>query len=152
MLISFWQFMLHMALALIVALDRHLNGRSWFLWTVIVFFTGIYGFVIYIFFNRDTLELAARRFTKKKLKENLESAIPVKRIEKDNSPFPITPFGSETEKVFVDEKLESLIREGRKKEARVYLDKMLGLGKQMGDKEFIEKYSWYEEEIARISN
>jgi hypothetical protein len=150
-LVPTYGLVFNLALALIVYHDQRLNGRSGIGWAAIVFLTSIFGFVAYFFFNRDTLQLAGQRYARRKLKESLESkSPPPRRMDPHPHRVSVTPFGEPVDDGFADPKLDNLVGSGRLKEARAYLDKMLELGRGMGDNRFVEKYGKYEEDLGEI--
>ena len=135
-----------LAMALLVYYDQRLNGRSGIGWAVFVFFTGPIGLVIYFFLNRDTLALAGARVKRNRLKDALESPFTAqKRV--DHSSLSAPPSTLSGERGFEDPKLETLIGQGRTGEARAYLDRVVGLARDMGDEEFVARYEKYQERI-----
>jgi hypothetical protein len=136
-------------MALLVYYDQRLNGRSGIGWAFFVFFTGPIGLIIYFLLYRDTLELAGRRMKRNMLKDALESPLPAqKRV--DHSSLSAPPSTLSGERGFEDPELEELIKGGNVKEARAYLDRLLDLGRDMGDEDFVAKYEKYQERIAEI--
>lgn len=148
---------LHIALAMLVYHDQRLNGRSGIGWAAFIFFTGLYGFIFYIFFNLDSLKLAAQRFQKKNLIEKISSPIydERKKIEemKSQGGMPsFTPDVSFIIQQFQDRDLDELIREGNIAAARKHLDGILKISEETGDFNTMEKYEWYSRKISAMEN
>ena len=146
---------LHIALAMLVYHDQRLNGRSGIGWAVVIFFTGLYGFIFYIFFNLDSLKLAAQRFQKKNLIEKISSPIynERKKIEKMKSQGGMpsfTPDVSFNIEQFQDRDLDELIREGKTGAARKLLDGILKIADETGDFNTMEKYNSYSRKISAM--
>ncbi len=144
---------LHIALAMLVYHDQRLNGRSGIGWAALIFFTGLYGFIFYIFFNLDSLKLAAQRFQKKNLIEKISSPIYIerKKIEEmksqgEFSPFSIEPSNNDGQ--FQDRDLDELIRDENIAAARKHLDGILKIADETGDFNTMEKYESYSRKIT----
>ena len=132
-----------LAMALIVYYDQRLNGRSGIGWAVLTLATGPVGFVIYFLYNRDTLDLAAKRHRKDRLKEVLESNTPPQPEREDRSYLSALPASLTGESPFADPELDALIREGKMDEAREHLDRVLKTAEDMGDTHVAHKYRGY---------
>ena len=142
---------LHLGMAVLVYYDQRLNGRSGVGWACLVFFTGGWGFLVYILFNRDTLQLAAQRFRGKSLEDKLESTIErPARIRPDQSELGLPPTIKIEAGGFSDQQLEALMSEGKPSAARRYLENILKVAKEMGDEDTIEKYRKYAERFAEL--
>jgi len=139
---------LGIALATIVFIDQRLNGRSGIGWAVFVGATSIFGFILYMIFSMDTLQLSARRLKDRIFEEQISSEVYhpkekiIDRSEKSLPPVGITVPG------FVDEKLEVYLKYGDYRQAREYIQNIFQLA---GEKEDEETPMKYEDYIDRIN-
>ena len=141
-----------LAMVLLVYYDQRLNGRSGIGWAALVLLTGPVGFVIYFLYNRDTLDLAAKRHKKDRLKEALESKIPPHPEPEDRSYLSALPASLTGETPFADPELDALIREGRIVEAREHLQRVIKLSEDMGDTHLAHKYDWYVSRLEQLGS
>lgn len=146
---------LHIALAMLVYQDQRLNGRSGIGWAAVIFFTGLYGFIFYIFFNLDSLKLAAQRFQKKNLIEKISSPIyderkKIEELKSHDGMSSITPDFSFIIQQFQDRELDELIRDENIAAARKHLDGILKIAEETGDFNTLEKYERYSRKITAM--
>ena len=142
---------LHLCLAALVYYDQRMNGRSGVGWAFLVFLLGVWGILIYILFNRDTLQLAGRRVRGKSLEEKLTST--TYRADKDRpdySELGLRPLIKIETDGFSDQKLETLLRDSELAAAREYLENILRIAREMGDEDTVEKYKKYGERLTEL--
>jgi hypothetical protein len=142
---------LHVCLAALVFYHQRIIGRSGAGWTFVVLLLGVWGLVIYIIFNRDTLKLPAQRSRGRSLAERIgardyDSA----KARLDRSSLAQPPETIAAAPVFTDHQLERLMEARDLAGARSYLDNILRVAREMGDLETVEKYKSYNAALREL--
>lgn len=140
-----------LCLAALVYYHQRMNGRSGVGWAFVVLLLGVWGLIIYLILNRETLKLPAQRLRGKSLAERIgardyDSA----KARIDRSSLAQPPETATVSPDFLDRELEILLETGELGAARTYLYNVLRVAREMGDHETVEKYKSYRERLREL--